>query len=224
MNLALICVGGGRGERFGADKLVQALGDRSVFEVAVIALRAAYPAAPLVVVTPQNGLERWRDRLQISFPDALVVAGGDRRQDSVRAGVEAAQSGGATVVAVHDAARPLVHPEDVKRVVQALGSAPGAVLCSRVADTVKRVAADGTVLGTISRDDLRLSQTPQVFRVEALTRAWNRLGSSREWTDEAALLEANGELVHAVDALHANPKLTTAGDLVLLRAILESRA
>jgi len=220
VNLALICVGGGRGERFGGDKLAEALGSGTVLETALAALRRAFSDAPLVIVVPESRVDQWQDRLVPRITDAHFVAGGLRRQDSVRAGVEVAADAGADVVAVHDAARPLVDPQDVKGAVWALGAAAGAVLCSRVADTVKRVDGDGLVLDTVDRARLRLAQTPQVFRVAALYRAWEDSDPDRVWTDEAAMLESLDMPVRSVVAQRPNPKLTTVEDLLLLRAML----
>jgi 2-C-methyl-D-erythritol 4-phosphate cytidylyltransferase len=223
VNLALICVGGGRSERYGSDKLSEQVGDRTVLEVSVGALRRAFPAAPLIIVVASDRLEGWRQRLAQSIPEARLLVGGKRRQDSVRAGVEAAAELGADVVAVHDAARPLVDSQDIKGVVWALGSSAGAVLCSRISDTVKRIDSDGFVDCTLPRDDLRLAQTPQVFRVSALFRAWQEAGDDRLWTDEASMLESMGMPVRSVLAQRPNPKLTTEDDLQLIRALLRNR-
>lgn len=173
-----------------------------------------------MVVVRADRLDAWCDQLQPEFPKALFVSGGPRRQDSVRVGVEAAAEGGAEVVAVHDAARPLVHPQDVLEVVGALGEAAGAILSAEVSDTVKRVDDGCMVVDTVSRERLRLAQTPQVFRVAKLIEAWRRADFERVWTDEAALLEWAGQPVHSVLAKHPNPKLTTDGDLQIIRALL----
>jgi 2-C-methyl-D-erythritol 4-phosphate cytidylyltransferase len=223
LNLALVCVGAGRGERFGSDKLTEALGDRTVLEVALAALARAFPNAPLLVVVPALGLAEWQERIAVSLPSAQLVAGGERRQDSVRAGVERAAEAGADVVAVHDGARPLVDPADVKAVVWALGSAAGSVLVAPVTDTVKRIEGSGEVIETVPRDDLRLAQTPQVFRVAALVRAWQEADVGQEWTDEAAMLESLGMPVRSVVAERPNPKLTTDLDLLLIRALMRIR-
>jgi 2-C-methyl-D-erythritol 4-phosphate cytidylyltransferase len=220
VNLALICVGGGRGERFGGDKLAEPLGDRTVLEVALAALARAFPAAPLFVVVPQRRLAEWQERVAPRLPNAQFVAGGERRQDSVRAGVERAAEAGADVVAVHDGARPLVDANDVKGVVWALGSAAGSVLVVPVADTVKRIDGTGLVLETVAREHIRLALTPQVFRVAALVRAWQEADFGREWTDESAMLESLGLPVRSVVAQRPNPKLTTDLDLSLIRALM----
>jgi 2-C-methyl-D-erythritol 4-phosphate cytidylyltransferase len=222
MKLALICVGSGDGTRFGGDKLEKRLGHRTVFAAALAALTRAFPEAPAVVVVPKPRLEFWHGQLSTEYPGALFVAGGSRRQDSVRVGVEKAAAHGAEVVVVHDAARPLVHPDDVRGVVLALGDADGAILSTPVPDTVKRTAPDGSVIGTVSRDDLRLAQTPQVFHVASLVDAWHTVDPAQEWTDESALLELAGMRVRSVVAGHPNPKLTTEPDLRLLQALLRS--
>ena len=220
--VGLVCVAAGRGERFGGDKLEAVLGGATVLETALGALRRACPEAPLVVVVPASAVSRWVGRLHASFPDAYVVPGGDRRQDSVRRGVEEAARRGADVVAVHDAARPMVDPADVRSTVQALEGVDAAILCEVVTDTVKRVDVDGLVTETIPRERLRRAQTPQVLRVEVLERAWEAVDESVEWTDEAALVEAAGGSVRTVLATHPNPKLTTPADLLVMRALAET--
>jgi 2-C-methyl-D-erythritol 4-phosphate cytidylyltransferase len=217
----MVCVGGGRSRRFGADKLAECLGDRSVFAVALSRLRQAFPKAPLIAVCAAEQLDTWQQQLLGDFPDLQLVAGDELRQGSVRNGVRAAADrAGARVVAIHDAARPLVDPDDVVRVVEALGESDGAVLCQRVNDTVKQVDRTGRVLATLPRDDLRLSLTPQVFRVTALENAWGKVDPEAVWTDEAALLEAAGHTVLTVVARHPNPKITSPEDLRLARALV----
>lgn len=223
INLALVCVAGGRGERFGGDKLAELVAGRSILEHALAALRRAFPEPPLVVVVPARRMDFWRGVLSSSFRDAELVAGGRLRQHSVRAGAEAVAAAGAEVVAVHDAARPALDAEDARAVVRALGPAAGVVLCAEVDDTVKRVDGDGTVLETIDRSALRLAQTPQVYRRSALRRAWDEVDQTRAWTDESAMLEALALPVRSVVARRPNPKLTTEADLPLIRSLLEVR-
>jgi len=220
VKLATVCVGAGVGARFGGDKLAEDLGGRLVLGTSLEALRSALPEAPMVGVVAEDRLEFWRDRLLPDLPALQLVAGGLRRQDSVRIGVELAARDGAEVVVVHDAARPLVDRSDILAVVDALGEAEGAILTATIPDTVKRIDVDHRVLDTLPRDNLRLALTPQVFRIEALIEAWGLVDAGREWTDESALLESAGMTVHSVDARHHNPKLTRASDLRLLHALL----
>lgn len=220
--LAFVCVGAGRGVRFGGDKLAERLGSRTVFAAALGALVRAAPEALMVVVVCDAMLEFWRDQLSPECPQARFVSGGDRRQDSVRAGVLYAAQAGADVVAVHDAARPLVDPEDVEAVINAVGGVAGAILSARISDTVKRVDGNGMVVDTLPREKLRSALTPQVFQIATLLEVWQRADLKRVWTDEATLLESAGIPVRSVLARHPNPKVTTEADLELMRAMMGS--
>ena len=217
--LCIVCVGAGRGTRFGGDKLSRQIGDRTVFSAALGALESACPSAELVVVVAASELDMWRDRLTPDYPRARFVAGGTRRQDSVRVGVRTAAALKMEVVVIHDAARPLVHPHDVARVVRGLGAWDGAILTARVADTVKRINRDDSVAETVGRESLRFAMTPQVFRVASLEAAWEEMGDGGEWTDESALLERAGMKVRSIEARHPNPKLTNPSDLVRIRVL-----
>ena len=220
-NLALVCVGGGSGTRFGGDKLATRLGGRTVFELALRALRAAYPHAPLVVVAPAGGIERWQAELAATFPDALFVAGGVLRQDSVRAGVEAAAADGAELVAVHDAARPLVRRSDIEQLIsRCLDANEGGILACRVRDTMKR--GENSVAETVSREHLWHALTPQFFPTKMLRAALHdAIQAGVNVTDEASAMEWAGHKVLLIEGHSDNIKITQPADLALAAFYLE---
>jgi len=217
--LAIVIAAAGRSARFGSDKLAAFLGKGTVLECSIQALRTALPTSLMVVVVEDDRVDHWRD----SLSSCEVIAGGPRRQDSVRLGIDRAAELGSEIVAVHDGARPLIHPDDVVRVIDALGDGAAAILCGGVSDTVKRIDGDDVIVETIDRDRLRLAQTPQVFRVAALRKAWKTQDSSRDFSDEASMIEAGGGEVRTVLADHPNPKLTVSCDLDLVR-LMEGKA
>jgi 2-C-methyl-D-erythritol 4-phosphate cytidylyltransferase len=202
-----IVVAAGRGERFGAPKQYERLGDRRVLDWALDA--AGVRAEGVVLVVPP-------DRAATPEPGAAaVVAGGTTRSASVRAGL-AAVPADADVVLVHDAARPLAPPEVFDAVLAAVAAgADGAVPGLPVTDTVKRVAPDGAVVETLDRHALVAVQTPQAFRAAAL-RAAHAAGG--EASDDAALVEAAGGRVVVVAGAPAAAKVTEPGDLPGLEA------
>lgn len=214
--LAIVIAAGGSSRRFGADKLSARIGDRTVLETSVASMRLGVPDAPLVVVVHEDLVDHW----QATLSSCEVIAGGPRRQDSVRLGIEKAAELGAEIVAVHDGARPLVHPNDVARVIDALGDGAAAILCCGISDTVKRVDGDNVIVETIDRDSLRLAQTPQVFRIAALKTVWKTQDPLNDFSDEASMIEAGGGEVLCVMAEYPNPKLTTSGDLDLVRLMV----
>jgi len=142
------------------------------------------------------------------------VAGGATRSESVRAGL-AAVPAEASIICVHDAARPFASRELFITVIEAIADgADGAVPALAVVDTIKRIDADGRVVETPPRATLVAVQTPQAFRAEVLRAAHARL---QDATDDAALVEEVGGRVVVVDGDPINRKITDRDDLVWAR-------
>jgi 2-C-methyl-D-erythritol 4-phosphate cytidylyltransferase len=209
MTVAAIVPAAGRGERLGADRpkaLVEVEG-HTLLEHSVAALRAG-GVDVVVVAAPADVL----DHVKSLVPGALVVAGGDSRQDSVRNALQVTPAD-CDVVLVHDAARAFVPVDVVHRVIAAIRDGADAVIpVIPLADTVKQVGEDGSVTRTIDRATLRAVQTPQGFRRDVLVRAHQ---VDAEATDDAALAEALGVAVQTVDGSPRAFKVTTALDLAV---------
>jgi len=158
-----------------------------------------------------------------------VVPGGATRQASVAAALARLDDEpGDTVVLVHDAARPLVPVRVVRRVAGAVALGRSAVVpVLAVADTIKRVAADGEVAETLDRRELRAVQTPQGFTLEVL-RAAHAAAADRAddeslaATDDAGLVEAAGGRVWTVEGHEDAMKITTPRDLAVATALVQS--
>jgi len=170
-----------------------------------------------VLVMASLNLKRGRDLVErYGFTKATaLVKGGERRQDSVRLGLEAL--GGCDYVAVHDGARPLVTPELIARGLEAARETGAAAPAIPIADTVKEAGPNGIVLRTLDRSRLWAVQTPQVFRYDLLLRAHREI--TADVTDDAAMVEALGEPVRLFEGSRANIKVTTVEDLTLIEAL-----
>lgn len=153
-------------------------------------------------------------------PRLLVVEGGATRAESVRRCLHALPAD-LDVIAVHDAARPLVSAEAVRRCIDVAEGGRGAVLGCPAVDTMKVVDAEGRVVATPSRASLWHAHTPQVFPAGALRRAYD--GVLEGATDDAALAEATGLEILMVDAGSPNLKVTRREDLALAAALLRAR-
>lgn len=209
----------GSGQRLGAGiaKAFVDLGGRTMLELAVDGLLASGVVDRIVVAVPADRVD---ETTVLLGGRAVVVAGGPERPDTVRLALAAA--GDSRFVIVHDAARPLTPVDQIQRVVAALRDGMRAVIpVLPVVDTIKAVDANGVVLGTPERAGLRAVQTPQGFETDLLLRAYQRAGSLAV-TDDASLVENLGTPVHTVAGDPMAFKVTTALDLRLARAVLES--
>jgi 2-C-methyl-D-erythritol 4-phosphate cytidylyltransferase len=152
-----------------------------------------------------------------------IVAGGERRQDSVRHGLQEIGEG-ADLVLVHDAVRPLITRDVVERVIRRAEEVGGAIAAVPMRDTVKEVGADGAVAATVDRGRLWLAQTPQVFRVKVLREAHRKAHLEHfHATDDAQLVEWFGQPVSVVEGSEENLKITRPQDLAIGEAILAAR-
>lgn len=219
--LGAVIVAAGRSARMGGlDKQFALLGGRPVLAHAVGAF-ARHPAVgAVVVVTTAEQMAAVRALVAAECGPALigrVVAGGARRQDSVRRGVEALPP--CAAVAIHDGARPLLPAAVIDRGLAALERVAAAVAAVPLVDTIKRVDAGGMVVETPPRACLRAAQTPQFFRPAVLRAAYAVADWAREYTDEAVLVEAAGVPVGTFEGAPSAIKITTPHDLVLAEAL-----
>lgn len=178
----------------------------------------------VVVVVPAEETAYCREKIVARFGFGKVrrvVAGGERRQDSVRLGLEAAGDRWGWVV-VHDGVRPLIDVDLLERAIAA-GKRLGAVVTALPArDTIKETDDSGRVIRTLSRERKWLIQTPQVFSYDMLRTA-HRRAMEEDWpeaTDDAVLLERMGIPVSVMQGLEWNVKVTAPGDLDLVRYYL----
>jgi 2-C-methyl-D-erythritol 4-phosphate cytidylyltransferase len=226
METMAILVAAGRGERMGAGrpKAFVSLGGQTLLERSARALLAAPSVGGLVAVVPADTLDEARTVVHALGTRCQVVAGGARRQDSVRAGLAALPEGFDGVVLVHDAARPFVSAEIVEAVGRAAREHGAAIPVVALADTVKEVS-DGRVTATVDRERLAAAQTPQAFRSELLARAYAQaFADGVSLTDESMAVERLGLPVACVPGSARNRKLTTADDLEWAERVLEAEA
>ena len=219
-----VIVAGGSSSRMGADKIFMDLGGRPVIERTMLAFERSEYIDEIVVVTRAEKIPETAAAARSAGVTKLkcVTTGGENRTASSYAGVsECSETAG--LIAIHDAARPLVTQEIIERAVCAAAERGAAAPAIHVKDTVRQ-ARGGRVLRTLEREELFLMQTPQVFRADLIRAALGdaaRLGISL--TDDCAAVMLLDAEVFLVEGSEENLKLTTPADVYAAEAILEGR-
>jgi len=233
----------GSGQRLGAGgpKAFVELGGRPLIEWSLAALDSARSIGSIVIAAPADYVREAELAANLAAPKAAVAVtpGGSTRAASIELALEHVRG---DLVAIHDAARPLITPELVDRIVARLDQeqdAEAVIAAVRLTDTIKLAGAtrassgeqpdesETRVAETLDREALWAAQTPQAFRLEALQRAQRRAADAGELdqaTDEAWLIERAGGRVLLEETGAANFKVTTAADLTAASALVGARA
>ena len=217
-----ILVAAGRSERMaGLDKVLTPVGGRPVLLHSLLAFESCDAVDEIVIVTRAelegrvNALAEASGCTKVRF----VVRGGDTRAESSRHGL-GALSKETEIVLVHDAARPLVSADLIRRVAAAAVATGAALPGVPPVATIKR-EEDGHSVGTLDRATLREAQTPQGFRRGVLAKAFAAaLRDKFVGTDEASLVERTGATVALVPGERRNVKITVPEDLAVVEALL----
>ena len=215
MKVSAIIPAAGSGERFGEEKQFKLLSGRPLFfHTLKLFLQSDYIDEIIVAVPSANVDSTHRDVLSMSAGKPVkVVAGGTRRQDSVKNGIDVSDSD-STLVCVHDAARPFVTEDLIQRSIAACEFADGTVVGIPSKDTVK-FSENGLVKETLDREKIWLAQTPQCFHKNKLIQAlYYAETENLTGTDESALMEAMGFSIKLVDGDSNNFKITTKDDWI----------
>jgi 2-C-methyl-D-erythritol 4-phosphate cytidylyltransferase len=223
--LSAIIVAGGSSQRMGFDKLFALIAGEPVIAHSIRAFEGATAVSEILVVAREQRQDEIRKiSLHAGFKKVrAVVPGGERRQDSVRAGLDCIDRD-AKYVAVHDAARPLITPEQIERAFERCRAHGSAALAQPVNDTVKRADADLLVVGLVERHQLYAMQTPQIFDRKLIEDAYRRVyAENASVTDEVSAVERLGHKIALVLNDDFNFKITYPRDLPVAEFVLTQR-
>jgi 2-C-methyl-D-erythritol 4-phosphate cytidylyltransferase len=239
--LTAIIVAAGSSQRMGFDKLFATIAGKPMIAHTLHAFEHAISVNEIIVVAREDRHDEIR---RISYAENFkkvrsIIVGGERRQDSVRAGLNGLNID-AKYVAVHDAARPLIGPEQIERVFEQCVISGAAALAEPINDTLKRGDADSirsrsrhaaqaeqviVVTGSVDRHQLYAMQTPQVFERALIEEAYRAAHTKNlSLTDEVSAVERFGRKVVLVPNDDFNFKITYPRDLALGEFVLKQRA
>ena len=214
MKKHIIIVAGGKGLRMGGDILKQFLPvcGKPVLMRTMEAFHTYDAAIHIILVLPVSQQAYWKELCQ-EYRFSLshdIANGGDTRFHSVMNGLAMVEGNG--LVGVHDGVRPFVSQEVIARCYEEAEACKAVIPVIDVVETVRHLTEEGSE--TVPRDRYKLVQTPQVFEVELLRRAYQQTYTDL-FTDDASVVEALGEKVYLVKGNRENIKLTTPFDLKL---------
>lgn len=217
-----IIVAAGKSERMGTgtDKAFLSLGNRPVVAWSLIAFEKC-PDIDRIILVVRKEQQLAAKAVAKMFGISKLVAvvpGGNKRQESVQAGLAVCDVDTRFVV-VHDGARPCVTPEVISEVVKLAKRVGAATVGRRMTDTVKRVEKGTLVSATEEREKLWAVQTPQAFNFRVLQNAYKTLGKN-DVTDDCQAVELSGEAVRIYENREPNFKITTVEDLQIASALL----
>ncbi len=224
--LSAVIVAAGSSQRMGFDKLLAVLGDKPVLAHTIAAFEQTPSVHEIILVAREERVPEFADLVeQNRFKKVReVIPGGQQRQDSVDAGLKRV-SAECRFIAVHDAARPLVTPDQIERVFACARKHGAAALAAPITDTLKRAGEDRTVTGGVARENLYAMQTPQIFARDLLERAYAAVAAGKlSVTDEVSAVEHLGEKVLIVPNDDWNVKITYPRDLLLAQAAIGRRS
>jgi 2-C-methyl-D-erythritol 4-phosphate cytidylyltransferase len=216
-----IIVAGGTGQRMNMSipKQFLLLQNKPILFHTMAAFKAAVPHIELILVLPANQLEFWAN-LCLEYPEIqkqtphVVVAGGETRYDSSMAGIQAISETDDCLVAIHDGVRPLISTQTIQEAFLQAKKMGNAVVAVSSKDSLRMWNSTEKAFVSIPRSDVRLIQTPQIFNLAILRKAFSQ-GYQSHFTDDASVVEFAGEKIHLVEGTYANIKITTSEDLAL---------
>ncbi len=223
--LTAIIVAAGSSRRTGFDKLFAVVAGKAVLAHSVAAFEHSESVTEIILVAREDRRRELEKMVQCeNFKKVKsIIVGGERRQDSVRAGLEELSNDG-RYVAVHDGARPLITPQQIERVYEVCRAHNAAASAEPVTDTLKYADIDLAVAGSVDRRQLFAMQTPQIFEAKLLRDAYRALFDQKiSVTDEVSTVERLGHKVFLVPNEDLNFKITYPQDLLLAGFVLKQR-
>jgi 2-C-methyl-D-erythritol 4-phosphate cytidylyltransferase len=223
--LSAIIVAAGSSRRMGFNKLFAVIAGKPAIAHSIRAFERASSVTEIIIVACE---ERHDEIRKIAADESFnkvrsIIGGGERRQDSVRVGLENVGPD-ARYVAVHDAARPLVTPEQIKRVFERCEMHGAAALAEPISDTLKRADINLVVTDSVDRHQLYAMQTPQIFERAWIEEAYRDVYAKKvSVTDEVSAVERLGRKVFLLPNDDFNFKITYPRDLPLAEFVLKQR-
>ena len=216
MKLSVIVTAGGSSSRYGStNKLLEKINDKEVIRHSIDAFLEFEPCE--IIVSASETLEPIVLDFYSKNNLVKVVRGGSTRQASIFNALKACSD--PDIVAIHDAARPLIKYHDIEKCIQKALKHKAAIVAVKAVDTIKKVDEQGKILETPDRNFLWAVQTPQIFDYNLIFDAHKKL-EGKSFSDDSGMLEFLGREVYVVEGSYSNIKITTKKDLYIAQMLV----
>ncbi len=219
MKFAVVVTAGGSSARYGKNKLLEKIDNK---EVILHSIEAFLPFNPTQIVVSASKefepvLKELLNNNNLSF--VQIVIGGATRQASVYNALKACEE--PDIVAIHDAARPLIKKEDIEKCLNKAIETKAAIVGVKAVDTIKQADNNNKITSTPDRNHLWYVQTPQIFDYKIVMQAHKKF-EGQGFSDDAGLVEANGKDVYITEGSYSNIKITTKKDILLAQMLYKN--
>lgn len=214
MFVSVIIAAAGSSTRMGGgiSKQLLTLSGKPVLEYSLIAFSNSEKVKEIIISAKEDEIEIIKE-ISDSFPKVkAIVKGGSIRQESVSLALTQVNPE-SEILAIHDAARPLIKTEDIDKIIDLAYSVGAVCPVSKATDTVK-ISTDGTISNTIDRNAVFLASTPQTFKTEIYKKAVAAIKENDVFTDDSSIVESIGQKVHIYVMENQNTKITTKSDFL----------
>ncbi len=226
-NIAII-VAGGSGQRMNSvvPKQFLLLQGKPVLYHTLRQFKIAIPTIELIIVLPKDQMDYWA-KLCVDFPEInqkvphRVIEGGKTRFHSSQNAIQSIHEHEDAYIAIHDGVRPLIGIHEIQLAFKFASIYGNSVLAVPSKDSVRKLDYETGYFSQVSRNEIQIIQTPQIFSLRTLTKAFQQ-EYHEYFTDDASVVERIGEKIHLVPGNYSNIKITTPEDLILANILLKS--
>lgn len=207
IKISAIITSGGNSTRFGSNKLLEKLNDKTVIETTISKF---LDLVDEIIIPSSEEIQSFLLKSDLFCEKIKFAHAGKTRQKSVYNGINKANN--PEIILIHDGARPFIEKETIKKAIDLTFEKQAVLVGTMAIDTIKEVK-DGVIIKTLDRKNIFQAQTPQCFDFQLIKKIHERYKNEENFTDDSSMAEAYGVKVYILEGLKTNKKITTREDL-----------
>ena len=207
IKISAIITSGGNSTRFGSNKLLEKINDKTVIETTISKF---LDLVDEIIIPSSEEIQSFLLKSDLFCEKIKFAHAGKTRQKSVYNGINKANN--PKIILIHDGARPFIEKETIKKAIDLTFEKQAVLVGTMAIDTIKEVK-DGVIIKTLDRKNIFQAQTPQCFDFQLIKKIHEHYKNEENFTDDSSMAEAYGVKVYILEGLKTNKKITTREDL-----------